>query len=136
MLIRRSALAYIGLYNTSFTMMDWEYALRISYLKANIAYYTGYNALSVSHAETVSALKSLKDINEQGKRAAIFYEYAGDGAEISTWSKVKISLGKILLKRKSDFPKKSMNNDFRAIYQLLQNKLDAINQEQDGEFIS
>jgi glycosyltransferase involved in cell wall biosynthesis len=96
MLIRRSSLAYIGLYNTAFVMMDWEYALRISYLKCNIAYYTGYNALSVAHDQTVSSLKNSQLINEQGKRGSVFYEYEGDAAEISLWSKIKISAGKAL----------------------------------------
>ncbi len=66
MLIRRSSLAYIGLYNPAFVLMDWEYSLRISYLKANIAYYTGYNALSVAHPQTVSALKNNKLVIKQG----------------------------------------------------------------------
>ena len=89
MMIRKSALSYIGLYNTAFVMMDWEYSLRISYLKANIAYYTGYNALSVFHPQTVSSLKNEAFINQQGERAEVFYEYAGDTAEISAWSKIK-----------------------------------------------
>lgn len=96
LLIRKSSLAHIGLYNTAFVMMDWEYSLRISYLKANIAYYTGYNALSVAHPQTVSSLKNNKLVNEQGKRACIFYQYAGDRAEISLWSEIKIFLGKRL----------------------------------------
>jgi glycosyltransferase involved in cell wall biosynthesis len=60
MLVRKSSLALIGLYNASFIMMDWEYSLRISYLKANIAYYTGFNALSVAHLQTVSSLKTIR----------------------------------------------------------------------------
>ncbi len=96
MLIQKSSLAYIGLYNPAFTMMDWEYSLRISYLKANIAYYTGYNALSVAHPQTVSALKNNKLVDEQSKRACILYEYAGDRSEISVWSEIKIFAGKRL----------------------------------------
>ena len=92
-LIRKSALAYIGLYNTSFTMMDWEYSLRISYLKANIAYYTGYNALSVAHPQSITSLKDTDKITKQGKRGEVFYEYAGDDTDISLWSKIKIFIG-------------------------------------------
>jgi glycosyltransferase involved in cell wall biosynthesis len=94
MLIRKSSLAYLGLYNASYMMMDWEYSLRISYLKAGIAYYTGYNAITVGHAETVTSLKNEKLVNEQGERACKFYEYAGDRAGISRWSKIKIFIGK------------------------------------------
>jgi glycosyltransferase involved in cell wall biosynthesis len=96
MLIRRSSLAWIGLYNTSYVIMDWEYSLRISYLKANIIYYTGYNALSVWHPGTVTATINRSLINDQAKRAEVFYEYAGDKAEITNWSKLKIFVGKKL----------------------------------------
>lgn len=96
LLIKKTSLTYIGLYHTSYIMMDWEYSLRISYLKANIAYYTGYNALSVAHPQTISSLKNNNLIIEQGKKGRIFYEYAGDNAEINYWSKIKIYLGKLL----------------------------------------
>ncbi len=96
LIIRRNSISFIGLYNTSFVMMDWEYSLRISYLKTNLVYYTGYNALSVFHPSTVSANKNIAQINEEGKRGSFFYEYAGDDAEISTWSKIKIVIGKRL----------------------------------------
>ena len=96
LLIRKSSLALVGLYNTTFIMMDWEYSLRISYSKANIAYFTGYNALSVAHLQTVSSSKNNQLIAEQGKRGSIFYEYEGDSSGISTWSKLKIAAGKRL----------------------------------------
>jgi glycosyltransferase involved in cell wall biosynthesis len=118
MLIRRSSLAYIGLYNPAFVMIDWEYSLRVSYLRANIAYYTGYNALSVAHPQTVSALKNNKLVIEQGKRACIFYEYAGDRTEISLWSEIKIFLGKSLhkIKKVAKEPKEDPIGDIRSIY--------------------
>lgn len=96
MLIRRNSLALIGVYNTSYVMIDWEYSLRISYLKVNITYYTGYNALSVGHPQSVSALRDVAHIDNQTKKAETFYEYKGDKAEIKNWSKLKIFVGKIL----------------------------------------
>lgn len=124
MLIRRSALAYIGLYNTNFIMMDWEYALRISYLKANIAYYTGYNALTVGHDQTVSSLKNEQLITVQGKRAGAFYEYAGDAADISNWSKIKIAIGTLIHKRSPNklstkFKKEDINMAYAHYYEVL-----------------
>jgi glycosyltransferase involved in cell wall biosynthesis len=131
MLIRRSSLAYIGLYNPAFIMMDWEYSLRISYLKANIAYYTGYNALSVAHPQTVSALKNNKLVDEQSKRACIFYEYAGDRAEISLWSEVKIFLGKSLYRIKAtDESKEEPVEDIRSIYNYYYQYLADLNKGQ------
>jgi glycosyltransferase involved in cell wall biosynthesis len=136
MLICKSALSYIGLYNTSFVMMDWEYALRISYLKANIAYYTGYNALSVNHPQTVSSLKDSGLIEEQGKRGAFFYNYEGDAAEISAWSKIKISAG-YLLKRSHQKPEdqaESTPEDLLQVYDSFYQYLSALNSSTEFSF--
>lgn len=129
MLIRRNALSFIGLYNTSFMMMDWEYALRISHLKANIAYFTGYNALSVGHDQTVSSLKNEQLITEQGKKAKVFYNYAGDSGDITYWSKIKIAVGKLILK---DSPANVVTNfspkDMAAVYNHYYKALADINE--------
>ncbi len=101
MLIRRGSLAYIGLYNTSYTMMDWEYSLRASYLQSNIIYYTGYNALAVAHPQSVTSLVSKEKIKAEGKKGQIFYDYAGDSSHISYWSKIKIAIGKIVYKKRA-----------------------------------
>ena len=131
MLVRRGAFAYIGLYNTSYVMMDWEYSLRISYLKANIAYYTGYNALSVAHPQTVSALKNNILVEEQGKRALCFYEYSGDTADINYWSKLKILIGKTIGYSKNQTnhasEKESGDNDVTLIYNYLYQHISELN---------
>ncbi len=138
MLIRRTSLAYIGLYNTGFTMMDWEYSLRISYLKANIVYYTGYNALSVFHPQTVSAQKDVKLLAEEGKRAGALYSYKGDRAEISFWSKAKIGAGKILFAKKSSahissgsYSEESLGMIFGDYYK----RISELNNSESSEFI-
>ena len=137
MLIRRSALALIGLYNTSYVMMDWEYSLRISYLKANIAYYTGYNALSVWHPQTVSATRDMALIEKQGKRAHIFYEYAGDSAEITTWSKLKIFVGKTLNYNKGRLSSSGGCNitDLGMIYDHFYDYLCKLNESENFTFL-
>jgi glycosyltransferase involved in cell wall biosynthesis len=133
MLIRKSSLAYVGLYNTAFIMMDWEYSLRISYLKANIAYYSGYNALSVAHPQTVSSLKNSKLIQEQGKRGCVFYEYAGDSAEISLWSKIKIGAGKRLkpVTEINVSTQVSTDEEINAIYNYYYNYISEINNAEE-----
>jgi glycosyltransferase involved in cell wall biosynthesis len=123
-LMRRSSLSFIGLYNTDFIMMDWEYALRISYFKANIVYYTGCNALTVGHNQTVSSLKSRQLIIEQGKKAEAFYAYAGDGADITYWSIIKIAVGKLIHKTlpgkaASDFNPKNISDIYNHFYEAL-----------------
>ncbi len=135
LLIRRSSLSYIGLYNTGYVMMDWEYALRISYLKANIAYYTGYNALSVYHNESITALKNEKKITDQGNRANVFYQYAGDTAGISNWSKLKIAIGKIVYAKRSKNDSSEQEKDIHFIYEYFYKQLELINKNQEFKFI-
>jgi len=136
MLIRKSSLAYIGLYNIAFIMMDWEYSLRISYLKANITYYTGYNALSVAHPQTVSSLKNNKITDEQGKRGNIFYEYAGDQADINLWSKIKIFIGKKFYPAKlaNDEKNKAPVEDINAVYNYLYQYIRELNDTETSFF--
>jgi Xaa-Pro aminopeptidase len=118
-------------------MMDWEYSLRISQSKANICYYTGYNALSVSHPQTVSSLKNNEVIVEQGKKAALFYNYTGDGAEISLWSKIKIFIGKRIYNNKADSVDGGDINqsEVPAIYNNLYNYIADLNNKEEGIFI-
>jgi len=94
MLIRKQSLSYLGLYDTQFAMIDWEYSLRCSYLKANIAYYTGYNALSVSTSGNVSSQTNATRLKQEGLFGKIKYGYPGDRADISLLSEVKIAVGK------------------------------------------
>lgn len=138
MLVRKSSLALIGLYNTSYIMMDWEYSLRISYQQVNIAYYTGYNALSVAHPQTVSSLKNTKLIAEQGKRGNIFYEYKGDEAEIKLWSKVKIQIGKLIYpaKKAAILSKEILPQDICSIYSYYYTYINELNNSSDLVFLT
>lgn len=138
MLIRKASLSILGLYNTNYTMMDWEYALRVSYLKAHIVYFTGYNALSVAHPNTITSNQITKDIKNQSKRALTFYEYAGDNADISYWSKIKIFTGKFLFTQKLN---KEGNNQIIAsnneqIYKLLYECILEINSRENFIFLN
>ena len=96
MLIRRSALSYVGLFDTQFAMIDWEYSLRCSYLKANIAYYTGYNSLSVSTPGNVSSQTNAARLKQEGLIGKTKYGYKGDRADISLFSEFKIAVGKAI----------------------------------------
>lgn len=138
MLIRRRSLALIGIYNPAYVMMDWEYSLRISYLKANIAYYTGYNALSVAHPQTVTSLQNEKLVKEQSTRACIFYEYESDTAWMSNWSKIKIAAGKLLKPGqdlKKDLPGLS-GEDIVAAYKFFYDSLSDMNNSESFLFLT
>ena len=139
MLIRRSSLAHIGLYNISYTMMDWEYSLRISFLKANIRFYTGYNALNVAHPQTVTSSQNSKELNRQSKRAEVFYEYKGDRADISYWSELKIFAGKTLNYNKAKSNNSSFDEphpiDLNVIYNHFYAHINSINDENEFSFL-
>lgn len=46
-LIRKSSLAYMGLFNTNFKIVDIEYAIRVSSMKTKIAFYTGMGYVNI-----------------------------------------------------------------------------------------
>jgi glycosyltransferase involved in cell wall biosynthesis len=94
MLIRRRSLSYLGLYDTQFNMMDWEYSLRCSYLKAKIAYYLGYNSLTVSTPGNVTSKTNAARLKMEGKIGKHKYGYKGDRSDISFYSELKIAIGK------------------------------------------
>jgi len=96
MLVRKSSLSFLGLFDTQFAMMDWEYSLRCSYLRANIAYYTGYNALSVGTPGNVTSATNAARLKFEGRIGREKYGYKGDRSDISLYSELKIAVGKTI----------------------------------------
>ncbi len=140
MLVRRSSLSFLGLYDTQFKMMDWEYSLRLSYLQAKIAYYTGYNSLAVNTPGNVTstatgALRAL-----EGNIGKLKYNYAGDNADITPYSNIKIWVGTLWQRLTS--PKKSTglnimptDTDLKNNYSFFYQKIDEYNNAGSFEFI-
>ena len=137
LLIKKNSLAYIGLYNTGFVMMDWEYSLRLSYLKANIVYYTGYNALSVSHPGTVSAQKNNSELRREGEIGKILYEYSGDSSDISLWSKIKIYIGKLIYNKRLRYlnQEEEVVENIQTKYQYFYKYVNQLNLEEKASFL-
>ena len=140
MLIRRSSLSFIGLYDTQFKMIDWEYSLRCTYLKAKIAYYTGFNSLSVATPGNVTSTASLEQLKHEGNMGKIKYEYPGDLSDISFYSKIKVWIGETYdhwKKRNelsvglNDIPATEIERIYSAYYQ----KLEEQNKQSNWEFI-
>lgn len=113
LLIRRSVLSKFGLFDTQFRMMDWEYALRCSFLKAKIAYYTGCNALAVDTPGNVTSTAPKSILRKEGKIGKVKYNFPGDRADISLYSELKIFIGKSL-----NFIKKSFKTE-QAVQTVL-----------------
>jgi len=136
LMVRKSALAYSGLYNTQFVMLDWEFALRISYLRCNIVYYTGFMAMSVDTPSNITSSTSEEILAKEGKIGALLYEYEGDGKEVSLWSKTKIMAGKMLKKNsKANLSLiKTADLNLASIYASLYQELDKKEATSNGIF--
>jgi glycosyltransferase involved in cell wall biosynthesis len=141
MLIRKNSLSYLGLFDTQFTMMDWEYSLRCSFLKANIAYYTGYNSLAVDTPGNVTSSANKQTLKTEGKIGAVKYGYKGDRSDISLYSEIKIAIGKAINYRsvhKQDNidPDNLHLKSLDVIYNYLYQTLEDYNQANDFTLIS
>ncbi|MBL7901825.1 MAG: glycosyltransferase family 2 protein [Bacteroidia bacterium] len=47
LLIRRSSLSYLGLFNANYKIIDMEYSLRITSMKSKVAFYTGHAFINI-----------------------------------------------------------------------------------------
>ena len=141
MLVRKSALSYLGLFDTQFAMMDWEYSMRCSYLKANIAYYTGYNSLAVSTPGNVSSQTNAARLKQEGLIGKVKYGYDGDRADISLFSEVKIAVGKAINYKAANNPATNdvaqlpAEDELVTIYNRLYKTVEEYNRTGDFIFI-
>ncbi|MES2278847.1 MAG: glycosyltransferase [Bacteroidota bacterium] len=131
MLVRKSSLSFLGLYDTQFAMIDWEYALRCSYLKANIVYYTGYNSLGVTTPGNVTSKTNKARLKAEGRIGRQKYGYSGDRSDISIYSEIKIAIGNIVYYKRGNnladirqletIPAEKLNHIYNDLYQYLEN---------------
>ncbi len=71
-MIRRSSLAYLGLFNVNFKIVDIEYAIRVSSLKSKIAFYTGLGYVNIVNPQSNSH-KFYEQIAREKKTLAKLY---------------------------------------------------------------
>jgi GT2 family glycosyltransferase len=74
LMIRKSSLSYLGLFNTYFKMVDIEYCVRVTSIKANIAYYPKPLVLTIVNQSSNSNKFSAQFEKEQVK-ISFMYEY-------------------------------------------------------------
>jgi glycosyltransferase involved in cell wall biosynthesis len=139
MLIRKSSLSYIGLYDTQFKMIDWEYSLRISFLGAKIAYYTGCNSMSVSTPGNVSSSANKKLFKDEEAIGKLKYGYPGDGSETGLYSHIKIAIGTLIHRYKAAGIPESIipaEIELKKLYAVYYEKLEEHNKSGNNwEFI-
>jgi glycosyltransferase involved in cell wall biosynthesis len=137
MLVRKTSLSYIGLYDTQFKMMDWEYSLRISFLQAKIAYYTGYNSMSVFTPGNVSSTATPQLLKYEDAIGRLKYNYPGDRSNISLYSQLKIAAGKFIHRHKNksrDEIVMPVEEELKKIYNSYYQKLNEYNSNNNQEF--
>lgn len=135
-LIRKSILPYIGLYNTTFTMLDWEYSLRMSYLNANIVFYTGYNALNVGTPSNITSTVAKNVLIKEAAIGKALYGYPGDNHSISLWSKIKIAIGRIVFAKPANHIKPPIDFDIKETYDKLYQFIHLANEKTTAQFIA
>jgi glycosyltransferase involved in cell wall biosynthesis len=140
MLQRRSSLSLLGLYDTQFKMIDWEYSLRVTYLNAKIAYYTGYNSMSVPTPGNVSSSATKKIFRLEEHIGKIKYEYSGDESDISFYAKIKVWIGETYYNLKNKIAqtetlKVPAETELMEIYATYYQQLEEQNKKGGWEFI-
>jgi len=66
-LIRRSSLAYLGLFNPTFKIIDLEYSFRVSTLKSKIAFHTGMGFVAIANPDS-NSVKFISILETERKR--------------------------------------------------------------------
>src|SRR5581483_3193368 len=140
LLLRRSSLSYLGLYDTQFKMIDWEYSLRITYLEAKIAYYTAYNAMAVDTPGNITSVTSKTTKKFEENIGRIKYGYSGDEFGMSLLSKIKVWIGETYdnmknLKNKQGASKRQQQEKLESTYAALYRELEELNKKAEGTFI-
>lgn len=104
-LFRKSSLAYLGLFNPDFKIIDLEYSVRVSTLRANIAFYTGPGYVNIVTPQS-NSYKFYKLFDYEKRRLIKMYPNAK--AVLQTRSlklKAKEFISKNILKRRISSPK-------------------------------
>ncbi|MBC7508479.1 MAG: glycosyltransferase [Ferruginibacter sp.] len=73
-LLRRTALPYIGLFDTSFKHVDVEYTVRITSRKVNVTFYTGLMVAAVMNADSISHVSGAM-VHDEIRRVSDYYNY-------------------------------------------------------------
>lgn len=139
LMIRRNSLSKLGLYDTQFRMMDWEYALRCSYLQARIVYFTGFLAMGIDTPNNITSGTSAETLKLEERIGQVKYKYKGDRNDISLFSEIKIFIGTFLdqfrTKTKSEVKVADRKINIPALYDHFYTYLNTVNSEKTYDII-
>lgn len=130
LLLRRTSLSLIGIFNPRFIMIDYEFSLRISFLKARIAYYSGFNSLSFFRRETISGLIKDSTLYNEYMITDRLYNYKEDNhSHLTLRFKIIKKIKELVSKKSSKIENinKSATTPFKEKYHLLKQELNKLN---------
>lgn len=73
LMIRKSALARLGLFNTQFKIVDMEYSMRVSSMNAKIAFYTGMGFVNIVGPDS-NSIRMYKALRAERKKVRRMYQ--------------------------------------------------------------
>lgn len=130
--IRKQSLAYMGLFNPNFTMVDNEYSIRISSMKTKICFYTGLGFVNIVNASSNSS-KFYQKINKEKKILhKIYPNYKKEFTLQLFILKIKDFIAIQILNKKSTL---NPNFIYKDIVVNSSIKLDQINNAQYNQFL-
>ncbi len=149
LMIRKSSLPLIGLFYTGIVRVDYEFGLRITSGKINLAWYTGNCYVRIANPKSNSITQSNKMLSDQIK---CDYFYLGILPKSQRNRFLDLIISKIcflicFFKNHLNSPKKCTEQDFIAkqkdfsdkevgrIYEICTNWLNQINEKEQGTFL-
>lgn len=134
LMIRRSSLPIVGLWNLSFLSADAEFSFRMTASKANIAWNTGYSFVNIKNLQSTTWLK-MEDIKRETERLNKFYLDKNPESFIVQ----KIKVFGVRIKNSSSSPTKESAQNFRErwpdMVAMAETWLSAKNKGRKSEFI-
>ena len=90
LMIRKTSLAYLGLFNTKFKIVDLEYSMRVSSLRTKIAFYTGLGFVNIVGPDS-NSVKFYGTIEDE--RVIVRKMYLPEESEVTLAQRVKNARG-------------------------------------------
>jgi glycosyltransferase involved in cell wall biosynthesis len=121
-MIRKSSLPLMGLWSTTFKMIDFEYTLRITSLPVRIAWYNGRGYCSIANQNS-NSVRMWETLKKEWK--IVHKLYLNKRSTIMTPKRFLVSIRDIIYKKKVVYEEV----DIKYYIDLAHNELNSINRE-------
>lgn len=133
-MIRRSSLPLLGLWNSSFRRADAEFSLRVTSGKANIAWCTTPSFVNISNPQSVSLVYGRK-IKDETNRLNKFY--LNKNSDLFIVEKLKVLKNKFLCGSffKKRVTPENFQTDWLKLLEISEKWLENVNESKSPKFI-